>query len=164
MWWPHSTHAHSPTCVYRPHWLVQWSRHCSRMRIPAPSSWLPGYMNPVPTNLVTLTVAGLFPDRPRIHTCFSPACSWVADRSGLALSCNFFSFSKRFYFLEREEERERHIDFREKHWSVASCMSPTGDLACNPGVCPGWESNQWPFGSQAVTQSTEPHQPRQILK
>ena len=51
-----------------PHWLVQWSRHCSRMRSPAPSSWLPGYMNPVPTNLVTLTVAGLFLDRPHIPT------------------------------------------------------------------------------------------------
>ena len=31
-------------------------------------------------------------------------------------------------------------------------MPPTGDLACNPGMCPDWESNQWPFGSQAGTQ------------
>ena len=29
-------------------------------------------------------------------------------------------------------------------------MPSTGDLACNPGMCPDWESNQWPFGSQAV--------------
>ena len=29
----------------------------------------------------------------------------------------------------------------------------------NPGMCPDWESNQQPFGSQARTQSTEPHQP-----
>ena len=35
---------------------------------------------------------------------------------------------------------------------------PTGDLACNPSMCPDWESNQWPFGSQAGTQSTEPYQ------
>ena len=27
-------------------------------------------------------------------------------------------------------------------------MTPTGDLACNPGICPDWESNQQPFGSQ----------------
>ena len=44
---------------------------------------------------------------------------------------------------------------------VASCMPPTGDLlgAHNPGMCPKWESNQRPFGSQAGAQSTEPHQP-----
>ena len=38
---------------------------------------------------------------------------------------------------------------------------PTGDLARNPGICPDWESNWRPFGSQAGTQSTEPHQPGQ---
>ena len=40
-------------------------------------------------------------------------------------------------------------------------MPPTGDLAGNPGMCPDWESNQQPFGSQASTQSTELHQPGQ---
>ena len=24
-------------------------------------------------------------------------------------------------------------------------MPPTGDLACNPGMCPDWELNQWPL-------------------
>ena len=28
-----------------------------------------------------------------------------------------------------------------------------------PGMCLDWELNQQPFGSQAGTQSTEPHQP-----
>ena len=28
-------------------------------------------------------------------------------------------------------------------------MPPTRDLACNPGMCPDWERNQQPFGSQA---------------
>ena len=42
---------------------------------------------------------------------------------------------------------------------IASCVPPTGDLAYNPGLCPDWESNHQPFGSQAMTQSTEPHQP-----
>ena len=45
-------------------------------------------------------------------------------------------------------------------------MPPTGDLAHNPGMCPDWELNPRPFGLQASTQSTEPHQPgpeRQIF-
>ena len=32
-----------------------------------------------------------------------------------------------------------------------------------PGMYPVWELNQQPFGSQAGTQSTEPHQPGHIL-
>ena len=50
--------------VYCPHWLVQWSRHCSCMHIPVHSPWLPGYINVAQTLLVILTMAGLFPDRP----------------------------------------------------------------------------------------------------
>ena len=38
-------------------------------------------------------------------------------------------------------------------------MPPTRDLAHNPGMCPDWKMNWRPFGSQAGTQSTEPHQP-----
>ena len=41
---------------------------------------------------------------------------------------------------------------------VASCVPPTGDLACNPGICPklGIEpASLWFAGG---TQSTEPHQ------
>ena len=41
--------------------------------------------------------------------------------------------------------------------------APTGDLARNPGMCPDWESNQRPFGLQASTQSSEPHQPGSTL-
>ena len=35
---------------------------------------------------------------------------------------------------------------------MCSCLShtPSGDLALNPGMCPDWESNWWPFGLQAV--------------
>ena len=46
--------------VYRPHWLVQWSCHCSCMCIPVHSPWLPGYINVAQTILVILTMAGLF--------------------------------------------------------------------------------------------------------
>ena len=38
-------------------------------------------------------------------------------------------------------------------------MPPTGDLACNPGMCPAGASNQRHFGSQACTEYTELHQP-----
>ena len=76
-------------------------------------------------------------------------------------------FKKRFYFLEgkggRKKEGERNIDVWEKHWSVASRMPPNGDLVCNPGMFPDWESTQKPFGLQASTQSTEPHQPGQYF-
>ena len=48
----------------------------------------------------------------------------------------------------------------EKHQCVvASHMSPTGDLAHNPGMCPDWELNWQPFGLQVGTQSTELHHP-----
>ena len=52
--------------VYHPHWLVQWSRHCSHVHIPVHSPWLPGYIDVVQTVLVILIVAGLFPDRTRV--------------------------------------------------------------------------------------------------
>ena len=70
-----------------------------------------------------------------------------------------------YLFLERGElggEREawKHLwCVWEKQWSVASCTPPPGDLAGNPGMCPDWELNWWPFSWQAGTQSTEPHQP-----
>ena len=31
-------------------------------------------------------------------------------------------------------------------------LPPTWDLACNPGICPEWEQNQGPCGSQSGTQ------------
>ena len=58
-------------------------------------------------------------------------------------------------FRERGREGERE---GEKHKCVvASHTPPTGDLACNPGMCPDWEWNWQPFGSQAGTQAIEPH-------
>ena len=90
--------------------------------------------------------------------CFSP---FLSPSPSLKIN-KIFNFLNMFYlFLERgrEKERETNSGLREIHWSVASHMPSTGDLACNPGMCPDWESNQWPFGSQTGTQSTEPHQP-----
>ena len=43
-----------------------------------------------------------------------------------------------YLFLERRREGERQ---GEKHQCVvASCMTPTGDVACNTSVCPDRES------------------------
>ena len=52
----------------------------------------------------------------------------------------FLEFLKKIYlFLERGEGRKK-----ERETSVCGCLSapPTGDLACNPGMCPDWELNQ----------------------
>ena len=51
-----------------------------------------------------------------------------------------------YLFLERGREEEREGE--EYQGVVASHMAPTGDLAHNPGMCPDWESNRQPFGSQ----------------
>ena len=64
-------------------------------------------------------------------------------------------FSTVFIYFQRKGMGEREED---KHWSVASHMPPTRDLACNQGMCPDWESNRQPFSLQPVTQPTEPHQ------
>ena len=64
---------------------------------------------------------------------------------------------KKILFIFRDGEGGKK---GEKHQCVvASHASPTGDMACNPGMCPDSESNQPLFGLQVSTQSTEPHQP-----
>ena len=58
-----------------------------------------------------------------------------------------------YLLLERGEGREKD------QYMVAFCVPPTGDLACNPGTCPDQKSKQQSFGSQAGTQSADPHHP-----
>ena len=67
------------------------------------------------------------------------------------------------YLFFREKGREGEREGEKHQCMVASHMPPTGDLAHNPGMCPDWESNQQPFGSQAHAQSTELHQPGPLL-
>ena len=58
----------------------------------------------------------------------------------------------------REKERGKHRCARETsiaHFSQAPHWGP----GCNAAICPNWESNQRPFGSQAGAQCTKPHQP-----
>ena len=72
----------------------------------------------------------------------------------------FFKNFWRFYlFIFRERGRQGEREGEKHQCVVASHAPPSRDLAQNPGVCPDWESIQWPFGSQAGAQCTEPHQP-----
>ena len=72
-------------------------------------------------------------------------------------------FLKKILFIYFQRQGKGGEREGEKHQCmVASPASPTGDLACNPGMCPNWESNRQPFGSQAGTQSTELHQLGQL--
>ena len=61
-----------------------------------------------------------------------------------------------YLFLERGWEGKRE---GEKHQCVVASHALYGDLAHDPGMCPDWESNWWPFGLQAGAQCTELHQP-----
>ena len=69
-------------------------------------------------------------------------------------------FFLRFYlsvFREGKASQKEKCQF-----VVAFRETPTGDLAHNPGMCPSLGIEPvTPFGSQAGTQSTEPHQPEQ---
>ena len=79
----------------------------------------------------------------------------ISDKRSVKKAKRFF---KNIYLLlergeGRKKERERNINV----WLPLNAP-PTGDLASNPGMCPDWESNLRPFGSQASAQPTEPHQ------
>ena len=66
---------------------------------------------------------------------------------------------KKILFIFRERGREGEREGEKHQCVVASCVPPAGDLARNPGMCPDWELNWQPSGSQAHAQSTELHQP-----
>ena len=74
-----------------------------------------------------------------------------------------FIFLKDFIysFLEGKGGRKRG-----KETSMCGCLLCTlyWDLAHNPGMCPDWESNQWPLASLVGAQSTESHQPGQVSR
>ena len=67
----------------------------------------------------------------------------------LLLPSSFFFFFKILFiylFIRREGEREE-----EKHQCVVALhVSPAGDLACNSGMCPDWESNWRPLVHRPV--------------
>ena len=93
---------------------------------------------------------------------FSSWCLWNNNflfRQDLLYQFFLFIFP---LFSESEEGREKERE-RNNQCVVASHAPSTGDLARNPGMCPDWESNHRPFGLQAGTESTEPHQPGQFF-
>ena len=99
---------------------------------------------------------------PRLYTMviLCVVSTYVINPIWLQLLVYFFKilFISFYRGEEREKERERNINV----WLPLSQPS-TGDLTHNPGMYPDWELNWWPFGSQAGTQLTEPHQPGLII-
>ena len=78
--------------------------------------------------------------------------------TNIQMMCDLRKFFLRdfiYLFLERGWEGERE---GEKQQCVVSSHAPL--LGTWPAIL-DWELNQWPFGFQARTQSTEPHQPGQ---
>ena len=65
--------------------------------------------------------------------------------------CHYLFIFKGFiYFIFREREREGERKGEKHQCVVASHVTPTGDLACNLGMCPALESNWRPFGLQPM--------------
>ena len=77
--------------------------------------------------------------------------------------CLFIFIFLKILFIFQQRGRKGERESKKHPCVVASHVPPPGDLACNPGLCPDWKSNQRPFGSQAGTQSTELHQPGLFL-
>ena len=71
--------------TYCPHWLVQWSHHCSCMCIPVHSPWLPGYIDVEWPVLIILTIAGLFLDRPYMFNFLLKCSVLYHNRKGILL-------------------------------------------------------------------------------
>ena len=70
-----------------------------------------------------------------------------------------------YLFIFRERGREGERGGVKHQYVVPSHAPPTRDMACNPGMCPDWELNRQPRGSQSGTKSADPYQPGQhILK
>ena len=81
---------------------------------------------------------------------------FITSRVGLLLV-----FLKKIYlFIYRERGREGGKEVAKHQCVVASHAPPaTGYPTHSLGMCPDWESNQRPLGSQAHAQSTELYQP-----
>ena len=91
-------------------------------------------------------------DTPYFIVYFSFACCFYNSFLSNSLSCKIkvvitFLNVFMYLFLEREEGREEYRERNINMWLPLTCP-PSGDLACNPGMCPDWELNWQPFGSQ----------------
>ena len=109
----------------------------------------------------------------RNRTCNLSLCGTLSTtdpcQSGLIqflmepIQCFLFTFTHFIYFFQREGKGRTK---RRRETSMCDCFQHAPywgpNLAHNTSMCPDWELNQLPFGSQAGTQSTEPHQPGPI--
>ena len=67
----------------------------------------------------------------------------MAETGKVSVCAVFGFFFLRFYlFIFRDRGREGENGGEKHQCVVASYMLPPGDLACNPGMFPDWESNQ----------------------
>ena len=66
----------------------------------------------------------------------------------------YYYYLKILFILEGKGEKNQCV--RETSISCLLYSRPptTGDLACSPGMCPDWELNWWPLGSQVGAQAT----------
>ena len=90
--------------IYLPHWLVQWSHHCSHMRIPVYSPWIPGYINVTQTIIIVLTVGGFFLDRP---CTYQSMVIWI-----------LFAF----WFLNKKERKNKKNQAIGEIWTLAGYL------------------------------------------
>ena len=81
--------------------------------------------------------------------------SWL--EALLFISCSVFLFKNIFYLFIFRERKEGETEVEKHQFVVVYHVTPTNDLAHNPGMCSDWELNQRPFSLQAGVQSTQPH-------
>ena len=80
-----------------------------------------------------------------VYQC-SPCCPINGGQFTLCFYKQSGHFKKIFYlFIFRERGREGEREGEEHQCVVASHASLAGNLACNPGMCPDWESNLNPL-------------------
>ena len=71
--------------------------------------------------------------------CFVLTSRWsLRVPGGIVVPITFFFFSPRFYLFTFRERGKGEKEGEKHQCAVASHVAPTGDLACNPGVCPDW--------------------------
>ena len=98
-----------------PHWLIQWSCHCSHMRIPVHCHWLPGYIGVMQTILIILSMAGLFPDRP--HICKF----WFVFNKKMVYQAIIFYCCFFFYLLITIYKPWHQVDLKFLYLPLFSC-------------------------------------------
>ena len=125
-------------------WLSGWAGHCTSQ---TGTCWWAGW-------LLSMLLQCFGEEGTRARLCTEEALNRLC-RVGEWIML----FKKKILFIFRARVGAGEREGEKKYRSVASRMPPTGDLAHNPGMCPDWELNLWPFGLQACPQSTEPHQP-----